>query len=100
MVETIIKSAIGVIVSGTIGYLIGQLKSFKAIKLALMILIQNTLTNTYFVYSQKKVIPDYIFRNWNNLFKIYKQLDGNDYCDTLKNKMGDWEITKTDILEK
>ena len=100
MVETIINTSISIIVSGLIGFLLGQLKTFKAFKMALMLLIQNTLTNTYFVYSQKKVIPDYVCKGWNNLFKIYKQLGGNDYCDTLKNKMSEWEIVQTGILEK
>ena len=32
------------------------------------------------------------------MFKEYKNLNGNDFIDTLANKMDDWEITRTDIL--
>jgi len=56
------------------------------------------LTNTYYVYNEIGSIPDYVWRNWLNLFKIYRELGGNDYVDTLKEKMMNWEITKTDIL--
>ena len=61
-------------------------------------MLQNNLTNTYFVYSKKKQIPDYIYRNWLNMFKEYKELGGNEYVDTLAEKMETWEIVRTDIL--
>jgi len=67
---------------------------------ALKILLQTSLTNTYFVYQELGSIPDYMLKNWTNLFKIYKRLGGNDYVDTLKKHIAEWEITRTNVLDK
>lgn len=100
MVETIINTSLGIIVSGLIGFLFGQVKSFKAIKNSLMIMLQSNLTNTYFAYEKMGKIPDYVYKNWLNELKGYEALDGDDYVHVLAEKMKDWEIVKTDVLEK
>jgi hypothetical protein len=66
--------------------------------MALLTLLQSQLTNTYFVYSELKQIPDYILKNWINLLKVYESLGGDDYVHTLEKKMQSWEIVKTDNL--
>lgn len=110
MITTIISTAITFIVSGILGYCVSAIKNYKQ-KLnnrnenenvqnqALLFLLQAQLTNTYFVYNEMGEISDYVLRNWLNLFKIYKQLGGNDYVDTLKQKMDAWVVVKTDILK-
>lgn len=109
MVETIIKSAIGFIVSGALGYCISAIKVYrgklkqeqvrnKAIEEALMILLQTNLTTTYYIYEPNSKIPDYVYRNWLSSLKIYEKLGGDDYIHTLATKMKDWDFTKTDIL--
>ena len=109
MKAQIIAIVVNFVVSGLLGYSINIIKNYKKklktkddeeqlLKVALMTMLQSNLTNTYFVYSTKKKLPDYVYRNWCNEFKIYKQLGGNEYCDALNEKMDDWEITRTDIL--
>ena len=109
MTNTIMNTVLSVLVSGTIGYLIGLIKTYKKklidkqnesamLKEALMTMLQNNLTNTYYVYEQKKKIPDYVYRNWIKSAKIYEELDGDDYIHILAEKMKDWEFIKTDIL--
>ena len=110
MLSTVLNTLVTIIVSTLFGYCISVIKSYKK-KLqqkeknenvqneALLTMIQSDLTNTFINYSAKKKIPDYIFRNWNNLFEIYRKLGGNDYCHTLKKIMGSWEIVHTDILQ-
>lgn len=109
MKAQIIAIIVNFVVSGLLGYSLNVIKNYrkklktkedeeKLLKVALMTMLQSNLTNTYFVYSAKKKIPDYVYRNWCNEFKIYKQLGGNEYCDTLENKMEEWEIVRTDIL--
>lgn len=100
MVETIINTTLSIVISGLIGFLIGQLKSFKAIKNSLMIMLQSNLTNTYFAYEKLGKIPDYVYKNWLNELKGYEALEGDDYVHVLADKMKDWEIVKTDVLEK
>ena len=109
MTQTIINTAVTVIVSTLLGFCFSKIKEYKERlnekteneniqNQALLTLLQNQLTNTYYVYNEIGSIPDYVWRNWLNLFKIYRELGGNDYVDTLKEKMMNWEITKTDIL--
>lgn len=109
MKAQIITIVVNFIVSGLLGYSINVIKNYKKklkekeneeqlFKTALMTMLQSNLTNTYFVYSTKKKIMDYVYQNWKNEFKIYKSLGGNEYCDTLNEKMKQWEIVHTDIL--
>ena len=102
MVEVILKTAINYLVPLILGYLISRLatlkKKNKATDVALRTLLQNNLTNTYFVYDPRKQITDYQYRNWLNMFGSYKELGGNEYVDTLNEKMKEWTIVRTDIL--
>lgn len=110
MIETIIKSAIGVIISGALGYCISKIKSYKnaikekeqekdLLKEAMMTMLQGSLTNTFYVYEELGKIPDYVYKNWLNQKKIYEELGGNDYIHILADKMKKWNFEKTDILK-
>lgn len=109
MTHAIINTTITFIISSILGYCVSVIKNYKKKlkdkednekiqNVALLTMIQSNLTNTYFVYNELKRIPDYVLRNWNNLFEIYQKLGGNDYCHTLKHKMESWEIVHTDVL--
>lgn len=104
MTREIIDTILKFVLTGVLGYLCSVVKNYKkktsATNNALKIMLQNNLTNTYFVYSAKKKIPDYVYKNWLNMFKEYKSLGGNDFIDTLANKMDDWEFVSTDIINK
>ena len=103
MVEQIIKTAIGIVVSSVAGFLVATLKNYKkkndGLKTAMMTMLQSNISNTYFLYEPANAIPDYLYRNILNEFRAYKQLGGNDYIEHIMNKMEDWEITRTDILK-
>ena len=105
-----IMTIISFIVTGLLGYFVGKVKEYrqklkdkdsesKLLKEALMTMLQSSLTNTYYVYENQKQIPDYIYRNWLNSYKIYEELGGNDYCHVLADKMKKWDFEKTDILK-
>lgn len=102
MKAQIIGIVVNFVVSGLLGYSVSVIKNYKkkgnATNKALKIMLQNNLTNTYFVYSTKKKIPDYIYRNWLNMLEEYENLDGDDYIHTLADRMKNWEIVRTDIL--
>ena len=109
MEHTIINTTLTFIVSSILGYCVSMIKNYQkklndrnknenVQNMALLTLLQSQLTNTYFVYSELKQIPDYILRNWINLLKVYENLGGNEYVHTLEKKMEEWEIVKTDIL--
>ena len=109
MWETAIKTAISFVVTGALGYLLAQIKTYhkklkkqdletELLKSALMTLFQNNLTNTYWVYEKTKDIPDYVYKNWLNSLDVYEKLGGNDYIHVLAEKMKNWHFSKTDIL--
>lgn len=111
MGEKIITTIITFLVSTALGYCISVIKNYKACKAkekqnenvqnkALLMILQSSLTNTYFVYENLGKIPDYVYKNWLNLLSAYEALDGDDYIHTLAKKMESWKIEKTDILMK
>lgn len=109
MVEKIITTILTFCLTTALGYCVSSIKNYKErIKKgkenekvqneALKTLLQNSLTNTYFVYNNIGEIPDYVYKNWLNLLGAYESLDGDDYIHTLADKMSKWKIVKTDIL--
>ena len=102
MTQQIIDTALKFVLTGALGYLVSVVKNYKkkknATNNALKIMLQSNLTNTYFVYSTKKKIPDYVYRNWLNMLEEYENLNGDDYVHTLADRMKAWEIVRTDIL--
>lgn len=111
IILNIIFTLVGVVVTSSCGYLAAKAKNYhnklkkkeeneQVQNVALLYLLQNQLTTTFYVYNELGEITDYVLKNWINSFKIYKQLGGNDYVDTLKEKMMTWKVVKTDILEK
>ena len=110
MTQTIINTAITFIISSILGYCVSVIKSYKGKlnqkienekvqNIALQTILQSQLTNIYFVYQEFGEIPDYVYKNWLNMLKIYEQLGGDDYIHTLADRMKEWKIKKTDILK-
>jgi len=111
--EIIIKTIMTIVsfvVTGLLGYFVGKVKEYKKriqdkdiesklLKEALMTMLQSSLTNTYYVYENQQVIPDYVYKNWLNSYAIYEKLGGNDYIHVLADKMKKWDFEKTDILK-
>ena len=103
MFEQILKSIIGYVVPAVLGFLIAKVVNYRkkndSLKEGLKTLLQSNITNTYFYYEPMKIIPDYIYRNVLNEFKAYKRLEGNDFIDSIMDKMKDWKLTRTDVLK-
>lgn len=98
--KEIINIIIRYIVPLILGYLISTLKHKKkendSTKRALITLLQSNLTNTFYVYDTVKEIPNYVYRNWLNEFKVYEELGGNDFVHVLAKKMEKWTIKHID----
>lgn len=110
MGHTIINTTITFIISSILGYCVSKIKDYKkrlndktsneiVQNEALQALLKSQLTNTYFVYSELKTIPDYVYQNFLDLLKVYESLGGDGFIHTLAKKMENWELTKTDILK-
>lgn len=111
MWNTIINTVITIIVSSTLGYCVSVIKNYKkkiednkknenVQNMALLTLLKGNLTNTYFVYSELKQIPDYAYANFLDTLAVYESLGGDGFIHTIAKKMEDWEIVKTDVLNK
>lgn len=109
MIDKIIGTILTFCLTTALGYCVSSIKNYKErIKRvrdneiiqnqALLTLLQNSLTNTFFVYENIGEIPDYVYKNWLNLLGAYESLEGDDYIHTLADKMSRWKIVKTDIL--
>ena len=103
MLEQVLKSIISYLVPAILGFLIAKVVNYRkkndGLKEGLKTLLQSNISNAYFYYEPFKKMPDYIYKNVLNQFKAYKDLEGNDYVDSLVEKMKSWEITRTDILK-
>ena len=110
MTQLFLNTTITFVLSSVLGYCLNSMKNYKnklerkeeegeILKDALMTILQNNLTNTYYKYATLEEIPDYVYKNWLNSMKMYESLGGNDYCHTLKRKIENWKIVKTDILK-
>ncbi len=91
MLEKIVLSAIGVIVTsvvtGLIGYFKGKMQGYKSRdsrqEEALKCLLRSNITSKYYVYSELKEIPYYEKENIDRMFEQYKNMGGNSYVDTI-----------------
>lgn len=111
MINTIINTVITIIISSILGYCVNVIRNYKKKlednkkneniqNMALLTLLKGNLTNTYFVYSELKQIPDYAYQNFLDTLAVYEGLGGDGFIHTIAKKMESWEIVKTDILVK
>jgi hypothetical protein len=105
----VVLTIVGIVTTGSCGYLSAKVKGFKSkVKekeeneniqnVAIRTILKSQLTKTYFVYSELKQIPDYVYQDFLDMLKVYESFGGNGFVHTLARKMESWEITKTDIL--
>lgn len=103
IIRELVKIIIHYIIPLFLGYLLSSMKIRKkendSTKKALITLLQSNLTNTYYVYDITKEIPNYVYRNWLNEFKVYEELGGNDFIHVLAKKMESWSIKHTDEIK-
>lgn len=91
MLEKIISTIIGVVVTsavtGVIGYLTGKMKGYKQRdsrqEEALKCLLRSNITSKYYVYSELGSIPHYEKENVDMMFEQYKNMQGNSYVETI-----------------
>lgn len=99
----IVDTALGFITTAILGYCLGVIKkkreSEKSQNAALLTLLQNTLTNIYYVYSEVGELPDYALKNWVNLMKAYEGLDGDDYVHELDRHIRKMKVKVTGIIK-
>lgn len=103
MIYTIINTAIGFVTTTLLGYCLGVIKkkreNEKSQNNALLTLLQNSLTNIYFVYNEVGELPDYALKNWVNLLKAYEGLGGDDYVHELDNRIRKMKVKVTGIIK-
>ena len=110
--NTIISTALGVIVSTIVTYIITKLKSITTnykntydklhndvdlLKKVNLSQVKSSLTNTFFAYDEiekTKGVPSFIKENWIEEYDNYKLLGGNHYMETLLERVENWKTYK------
>lgn len=96
MVEKVISTLIGCIVTGVFGFLVGKVKTIKneneTQSEAIKSLLRASMVNTYYMYKSNKKIPYYEKESWYLEYESYKKLGGNSFIDDLKKEIDSWEI--------
>lgn len=96
MLEEIISTAIGVIVTGTIGYLVGVIKNLKKKDInqheALKCLLRSNITRGYYVHKELGYIQSYEKENINYMYEQYKKMGGNSYVDNIMMEINKLQI--------
>lgn len=99
----ILNTAIGFLTTSLLGFCLGVIKKKtekeKAQNEALKCLLQNSLTNIFYVYNEIGEIPDYALKNWVNLMKPYEALEGDDYIHSLDLLIHKMPIKVTGIIK-
>ena len=94
MIEKIITTLIGCIVTGVFGFLVGKVKTIKIENKtqseAIKSLLRASMVSTYYRYKKEKRIPYYEKESWYLEYESYKKLKGNSFIDDLKNEIDSW----------
>ncbi len=96
MIEKIITTLIGCIVTGVFGFLVGKVKTIKIENKtqseAIKSLLRASMVSTYYRYKKEKRIPYYEKESWYSEFESYTKLGGNSFIKDIKVEIDSWEI--------
>jgi len=95
----IVTFLIGILLTSLIAGATDLFKGNKNERKALMMLLQNNLTNLAFVCLDLGYIMDYQLENWCNMLEAYEGLKGNGYIHALDTQIQKLPIKKTDVLQ-
>jgi len=109
MAGTIITTVLSTITGWVLGFCLKTIQDYKnkakKVKdnekmqnLALLTLLKNNLTSTFFLYNELKQIPDYVYQNFLDMLDVYEALGGDGFIHNIAKKMENWEIVKTDVM--
>ena len=94
----VVLTIVGCIVTGSFGFLVGKIKSYKqrddTKKKALKCLLRSSITSKYYVYSELKTIPLYEKENLNYMYEQYKAMGGNSYINEIMEEINKLPIKK------
>lgn len=103
MIEKVITTLIGCIVTGIFGFLVGKVKAVKDEKElylnenktqseAIKSLLRASMVSTYYRYKKDRKIPYYEKESWYSEFESYTKLGGNSFIKDIKKEIDSWEI--------
>ena len=98
MINSIITYIITFLIGALLTYLLSIIPKIFAQRKALMMILQNILTNLAFVCLDLGYIMDYQLENWCNMLEAYEKLGGDGYIHSLDLKVKQLEVKKTDVL--
>lgn len=100
IITYIITCLLGMFLSFIVNKIVKTIKGEKTERRALMILLQNNLTNLAYVCIELGYIMDYQLKLWCNMLAIYESLDGNDFVHSLDEIVKKLPVKTTNVLLK
>lgn len=104
MIETILAYCITFFLGIALTYLVKVIpktyKNEKNERAALMILLQNALTNLAYVCIDLGYIMDYQLKLWCNMLRAYEDLDGDDFVHSLDEIVKTLPVKTSNVLLK
>jgi len=100
MINSIITYIITFLIGALLTYLLSVIPKVFAQRKAIMMILQNILTNLAFVCIDLGYIMDYQLENWCNMLSSYEKLGGDGYIHALDIKVKQLPVKTTDILQK
>lgn len=103
MWETIIKTIISFVVTGLLGCMIAQLKTYrkklKVLEETQLLDMKNDLSNKFFVYDSLDEVYDYLVMSFREKCEKYFDLGGDSWIHPMYNKSFEWKIKPTGYLK-
>lgn len=103
MIETILAYIITFFLGIALTYLVNVIpktyRNEKTERAAIMMILQNILTNLAFVCLDLGYIMDYQLENWCNMLGAYEKLGGDGYIHALDKKVKQLPVRTTDVLQ-
>lgn len=100
MINSIITYIITFLIGALLTYLLSVIPKIFAQRKAIMMILQNILTNLAFVCLDLGYIMDYQLENWCNMLNAYEKLGGDGYIHALDIKIKQLPVKTTDVLQK
>lgn len=121
MIETIIKTAITFIISGSLGYCVSAIKNYKKkleekkkeqeslinsfieklekLETSQLVDMRNDLTNKFYVYDNLEKVEDFLVMAFREKCEDYFERGGDSWIHPMYDKSFKWKIKPTEYLK-
>ena len=110
MMDTLLKTIISFITTGTLGYCVSTIRNykkgkekileeFKKLKATQLMDMRSDLSNKFFVYDALEEVEDYLVISFREKCEKYFEMDGDNWIHPMYDKSFKWKIRQTGYLK-